>query len=125
MTPEELRQRLPEGYILAEKDAVVSREAAEAALQELRFDREIDLELTRSGARNLSAARAMLDLNALREEPKKLKHAVGEIRRENSWLFGETPLLDSASTLSPRPAKPDPDQMSDEEYYRYRKEQQR
>lgn len=122
LTPEELREILPEGYALVEKDGWIPREEAENQLRSLHFDRELDLELTRCGAKSLTAARALLDTEALRENPEGMREAVGKIRRENDWLFSPQLLVSTSAALTPR-RTPDTDHMSDAEYYEYRKQQ--
>lgn len=121
MTLEELSALLPEGYVLVEKDAWVPRQEAEDQVRALAFDREIDLELTRCGAKSLTAARSLLDLSALREQPGEVKNAMGKIRKENDWLFTREPLMTSGMTLQPR-ASADVEHMTDAEYYAYRKQ---
>lgn len=118
---EELSGMIPEGYALIEKDGWIPREQAEEQLRAMTFDREIDLELTRCGAKSLTAARALLDLEALRDQPEGVKTAVGKIRKENDWLFRQESLMSSGGTLSPRKTI-DTENMSDAEYYAYRKQ---
>ena len=121
LTPEELSALLPEGYVLIEKDAWIPRQQAEDQIRAMAFDREVDLELTRCGAKNLTAARSLLNLQALREQPGEVRNAVGRIRKENDWLFSREPLMTSGMTLQPR-ASADVEHMTDAEYYAYRKQ---
>lgn len=118
---EEITAMIPEGYALVEKDGWVPRQQAEEQIRTMMFDREIDLELTRCGAKSLTAARALMDLNGLRDQPENLKAAVGKIRKENDWLFQSEPVLSSGGALVPRRSI-DTESMSDAEYYAYRKQ---
>ncbi len=122
LTVEELSTLLPEGYALVEKDGWIPRQQAEEQIRSIAFDREIDLELTRNGAKSLTAARALLDLESLRKDPEGMRTAVGKIRKENDWLFQQEPLMNSGAVLTPRRAV-DTESMSDAEYYAYRKQQ--
>lgn len=122
LSAEELREMIPEGYALVEKDGWIPREEAENQLRSLHFDRELDLELTRCGAKSLTAARALLDTEALRGNPEGMRDAVSRIRRENDWLFSARPLYSSGVAMTPR-RETDTEQMSDAEYYEYRKQQ--
>lgn len=121
LSVEEISALIPEGYALVEKEEWVPRQQAEEQLRSLSFDREIDLELTRCGAKSLTAARALLDLAQLRQAPEEMKNAVNKIRKENDWLFQSEPLMKSGLSLSPKRAV-DTEQMSDAEYYAYRKQ---
>lgn len=121
LTVEEVTARLPEGYALVEKDGWIPREQAEEQLRAMAFDREIDLELTRCGAKSLTAARALLNLEELRNSPDGMRSAVDRIRKENDWLFQREPLMSSGAMLTPRRTV-DTESMSDAEYYAYRKQ---
>ncbi|MBO5221656.1 MAG: hypothetical protein J6C26_05025 [Clostridia bacterium] len=121
LSPEELSALLPEGYALVEKDSWIPRQQAEEEIRSLSFDRDVDLELTRCGAKSLTAARALLDLKLLRENPQEMKNAVGKIRKENDWLFQSEPLMKSGMSLTPKRSV-DTETMSDAEYYAYRKQ---
>ena len=121
LTPEELSALIPDGYALVEKDGWIPRQEAEEQLRSLTFDREIDLELTRMGARSLTAARALLDMKTLREQPDTVKAAVGKICKENDWLFRKEETFSSGGRLTPRRTV-DTDLMSDAEYYAYKKQ---
>ena len=121
LTPEELAELIPEGYALVEKDGWIPRREAEERLQAITFDREVDLELTRCGAKSITAARALLDLKALREQPEGVKSAIGKIRKENDWLFQKEPTYSSGGSFVPRRTV-DTDLMSDAEYYEYKKQ---
>ena len=107
-----------------ERDGWVPREQMEQELNNLKFDREIDLELTRCGAKNLTAARALLDLNAIRNDPGSMKSAVGKLRKESNWMFRSDNLMASGGILAPR-READTERMSDAEYYAYRKQHKR
>lgn len=120
MTLEEISPFLPDGYALVEKDTWIPRQQAEEQIQKLSFDREIDLELTRCGAKSLTAARALLNMQDLRQNPQNMKGAVGRIRKENDWLFQSEPLMESGLSLVPKRTV-DTEQMSDAEYYAYKK----
>ena len=121
LTVEEITARLPEGYALVEKDGWIPREEAEARLASAAFDRTVDLELTRRGAKSLTAARALLDLNQLRQSPDGIGGAVEQIRKENDWLFQNQSTFSSGAVLTPRRTV-DTENMSDAEYYAYRKQ---
>lgn len=121
LSPEELSALIPEGYALVEKDGWVPREEAEEQLRSMSFDRTVDLELTRCGAKSLTAARALLDLSRLREEPDSVVSAVNKIRQENDWLFQKQPTFSSGGALTPRRSV-DIEAMTDAEYYAYRKQ---
>ncbi len=121
LSVEELSSLIPEGYALVEKDGWIPREEAEAQLQAMSFDRQIDLELTRCGAKSLTAARALLDLNHLRENPDGVSSAVGKIKKENDWLFQHQSTFSSGGVLTPRRSV-DTETMTDAEYYAYRKQ---
>ncbi|MBO5214162.1 MAG: phage scaffolding protein [Clostridia bacterium] len=121
LTVEELSALLPEGYALVEKDGWIPRQQAEEQLRALSFDRQIDLELTRCGAKSLTAARALLDLNQLRENPDGVASAVGKIRKENDWLFQKESTFSTGAVLTPRRSV-DTESMTDAEYYAYRKQ---
>lgn len=121
LTVEELSALLPEGYALVEKDGWIPREQAEEQLRTLSFDRQIDVELTRCGAKSLTAARALLNLSELREAPDTISSAVGKIKKENDWLFQQPPTFSSGAGLTPRKSV-DTETMSDAEYYAYRKQ---
>ncbi len=121
MSVEEISALLPEGYALVEKDGWIPREQAEEQLRAMSFDRQVDLELTRCGAKSLTAARALLDLNQLRENPDGVASAVGKIRKENDWLFQHQSTFSSGATLTPRRSV-DTETMTDAEYYAYRKQ---
>ena len=121
LTPEELAELIPEGYALVEKDGWIPRREAEERLQAITFDREVDLELTRCGAKSITAARALLDLKALREQPEGVKSAIRKIRKENDWLFQKEPTYSSGGSFVPRRTV-DTDLMSDAEYYEYKKQ---
>ena len=113
-TRQELEKLLPQGMQLVDTDTWVPR----AELEKARADREIDLALTRRGARNLTAARALMP-----EGPRTTEEicaAVEQLKAENDWLFRAETLRASGSPLTPRPAV-DPDKMSDAEYYAYRR----
>ena len=121
MTVEEISARLPEGYALVEKDGWIPREQAEEQIRALSFDRTVDLELTRSGAKSLTAARALLDLGKLRESPDGIAGAVEKIRKENDWLFQQESTYSTGAVFTPRRSV-DVENMSDAEYYAYRKQ---
>lgn len=121
LTVEEISALLPDGYALVEKDGWIPREQAEEQLRALSFDRQIDLELTRCGAKSLTAARALLDLNQLRENPDGVVSAVGQIRKENDWLFQKESTFSTGAVLTPRRSV-DTETMTDAEYYAYRKQ---
>lgn len=121
LTAEELSALIPEGYALVEKEGWIPREQAEEQIRALTFDREIDLELTRCGAKSITAARALLNLEDLRQNPEGMKAAVGKIRTENDWLFTREPLMTSGMTLTPR-RNADVESMTDAEYYAYKKQ---
>ncbi len=121
LTVEEISALLPDGYALVEKDGWIPREQAEEQLRALSFDRQIDLELTRCGAKSLTAARALLDLNQLRENPDGVASAVGKIRKENDWLFQRESTFSTGAVLTPRRSV-DTETMTDAEYYAYRKQ---
>ena len=121
LTVEEIAARLPEGYALVEKDGWIPRVEAEARLESAAFDRTVDLELTRRGAKSLTAARALLDLNRLRQSPEGICGAVDKIRKENDWLFQNQSTFSSGAVLAPRRTV-DTENMSDAEYYAYRKQ---
>ena len=121
---EQIASLLPEGYALVERDGWVPREQMEQELNNLKFDREIDLELTRCGAKNLTAARALLDLNAIRNDPGSMRSAVGKLRKESNWMFRADSLMASGGILAPR-READTENMSDAEYYAYRKQHKR
>ena len=121
LTAEELSALIPEGYALVEKDGWIPREQAEEQIRALTFDREIDLELTRCGAKSITAARALLNLADLRQNPDGMKAAVGKVREENDWLFSREPLVTSGISLTPKRTA-DTETMSDAEYYAYKKQ---
>lgn len=121
LTVEEISALLPEGYALVEKDGWIPRQQAEEQLRALSFDRQVDLELTRCGAKSLTAARALLDLNQLRENPDGVASAVGKIRKENDWLFQREATFSTGAVLAPRRSV-DTETMTDAEYYAYRKQ---
>ena len=121
LTVEEISALLPEGYALVEKDGWIPRQQAEEQLRALSFDRQVDLELTRCGAKSLTAARALLDLNQLRENPDGVASAVGKIRKENDWLFQRESTFSTGAVLTPRRSV-DTETMTDAEYYAYRKQ---
>ncbi len=121
LSVEELSALIPEGYALVEKDGWIPRQQAEEQLRNLSFDRQIDLELTRCGAKSLTAARALLDLNHLRENPDGVSAAVGKVRKENDWLFQQQSTYSSGGVLAPRRSV-DTETMTDAEYYAYRKQ---
>lgn len=121
LSVEELTALLPEGYALVEKEGWIPRQQAEEQIRAITFDREIDLELTRNGAKSLTAARALLNVEKLRENPEEMKGSVGKIRRENDWLFSHEPLMQSGMALQSHPSA-DTESMSDAEYYQYRKQ---
>lgn len=121
LSVEEISALLPEGYALVEKDGWIPREQAEEQLRTMSFDRQVDLELTRCGAKSLTAARALLDLNKLRENPDGVSSAVGKIRKENDWLFQHQSTFSSGAVLTPRRSV-DTETMTDAEYYAYRKQ---
>ncbi len=121
LTPEEISALLPEGYALVEKDGWIPREEAEARVQSMAFDRAVDVELTKHGAKSLTAARALLDLKGLRENPEGVGAAVGKIKKENDWLFQNQSTFSSGAGLTPRTTV-DTEHMSDAEYYAYRKQ---
>ena len=121
LTVEEISALLPDGYALVEKDGWIPREQAEEQLRALSFDRQIDLELTRCGAKSLTAARALLDLSKLRENPDGVASAVGQIRKENDWLFQKESTFSTGAVLTPRRSV-DTETMTDAEYYAYRKQ---
>lgn len=121
LTVEEISALLPDGYALVEKDGWIPRQQAEEQLRALSFDRQVDLELTRCGAKSLTAARALLDLNQLRENPDGVVSAVGKIRKENDWLFQRESTFSTGAVLTPRRSV-DTETMTDAEYYAYRKQ---
>ncbi len=121
LTVEELSTLLPEGYALVEKDGWVPREEVETRMKNLTFDRTVDLELTKNGAKSLTAARALLDLKTLRENPEGVYAAIGKIKRENDWLFQREFTFSSGAGLIPKKTV-DTDSMSDAEYYAYKKQ---
>ncbi len=76
-------------------------------MDELRLDGDIDRELTGLGARNLRAARALLDMEALRasaDREAELLAQLEEIRRENGYLFrdGHTPVVSGPTARAER-----------------------
>ena len=114
----ELNELLPEGYQLVETANWVPR----SELVQAQCNREIDLALTRSGARNLTAARALLPQDLEVTDPKAVNEAIDRLKRENDWMFrSETPRA-SGHTFAPKPSV-DFSAMSDKEYYEYRKQQ--
>ena len=121
LSVDELSSLIPEGYALVEQGEWIPRQQAEEQLRNLSFDRQIDLELTRCGAKSLTAARALLDLKQLRENPDGVSSAVGKIRKENDWLFQQESTFSSGGVLTPRRSV-DTETMSDAEYYAYRKQ---
>lgn len=121
LTVEELSALIPEGYALVEKDGWIPRAEAEEQLQRMSFDRQVDLELTRCGAKSLTAARALLNLQNLRENPDGISSAVGQIKKENDWLFQQASTFSIGAVLTPRKSV-DTETMSDAEYYTYRKQ---
>jgi len=121
LSVEEISALLPEGYALVEKDGWIPRQQAEEQIRTMTFDREIDLELTRCGAKSLTAARALLDMEALRRNPEGMRGEIGRIRNENDWLFQQEPLMKSGMSLTAKRSV-DTEQMSDAEYYAYRKQ---
>lgn len=121
LSVEEISALLPEGYALVEKDGWIPRQQAEDQLRAMTFDREVDLELTRCGAKSLTAARALLNLEELREKPEGVRREIGRIRKENDWLFQREPLMKSGLSLTEKRSV-DTENMSDAEYYAYRKQ---
>lgn len=121
LSVEEISALLPEGYALVEKDGWIPRQQAEDQLRAMTFDREVDLELTRCGAKSLTAARALLNLEELREKPDGVRREIGRIRKENDWLFQREPLMKSGLSLTEKRSV-DTEHMSDAEYYAYRKQ---
>ncbi len=121
LSVEELSALIPEGYALVEKEGWIPREQAEEQIRALSFDRQIDLELTRWGAKSLTAARALLNLTQLRENPEEVCSAVSKIRKENDWLFQKESTFSSGGVLTPRRSV-DTETMTDAEYYAYRKQ---
>lgn len=121
LSVEEISALLPEGYALVEKDGWIPRQQAEDQLRAMTFDREVDLELTRCGAKSLTAARALLNLEELREKPEGVRREIGRIRKENDWLFQREPLMKSGLSLTEKRSV-DTEHMSDAEYYAYRKQ---
>ena len=76
-------------------------------MDELRLDGDIDRELPGLGARNLRAARALLDMEALRasaDREAELLAQLEEIRRENGYLFrdGHTPVVSGPTARAER-----------------------
>lgn len=64
--------------------------AGEREMEEMRTDFAIERELTGLGAKNLKAARALLDMDALRaseDSRAELIRQLEEIRRDNGYLF--------------------------------------
>ena len=121
LSVEEISALLPEGYALVEKDGWIPRQQAEDQLRAMTFDREVDLELTRCGAKSLTAARALLNLEQLRQKPEGVRSEIGRIRKENDWLFQREPLMKSGLSLTEKRSV-DTENMSDAEYYAYRKQ---
>lgn len=121
LSVEEISALLPEGYALVEKDGWIPRQQAEDQLRAMTFDREVDLELTRCGAKSLTAARALLNLEELRQKPDGVRSEIGRIRKENDWLFQREPLMKSGLSLTEKRSV-DTENMSDAEYYAYRKQ---
>ena len=121
LSVEEISALLPEGYALVEKDGWIPRQQAEDQLRAMTFDREVDLELTRCGAKSLTAARALLNLEELRQKPEGVRSEIGRIRKENDWLFQREPLMKSGLSLTEKRSV-DTEHMSDAEYYAYRKQ---
>ena len=121
LSVEEISALLPEGYALVEKDGWIPRQQAEDQLRAMTFDREVYLELTRCGAKSLTAARALLNLEELRQKPDGVRSEIGRIRKENDWLFQREPLMKSGLSLTEKRSV-DTENMSDAEYYAYRKQ---
>lgn len=93
-------------------------------LEKARGDREIDLALTRSGARNLTAARALLPPELVSASQEAIAAAVEKVKKENQWMFRDEPLRASGYPFTPKPAV-DLASMTDAEYYEYRRQQKK
>lgn len=113
-----------EGFGIEEINAE-ERSALEKELEYTRNEWKIELSLARNRAKNIKAARAMLDESELFDEKglsdERLSEQTQRLREENPWLFEEdAPKAKSVSTFLPqsRAVLRDPSQMSDDEYYK-------
>ncbi len=83
-------------------------EALKAELDRARLDAQVDLALEKSGARNIKAARALLDFDKLTlkaGEAVGLDQQIDAMRAENGFLFSRS----SASTAMKQGGAPAPD----------------
>lgn len=105
--------------------AAVKNTELEKELFAVKNDGKIDLFLSQSRAKNIKAARAMIDESEIFDEnglnEDLLAECTQKMKSENPWLFeSDEPMLKTVSTLLPRGhvTVKDPSRMSDEEFYK-------
>jgi len=109
-------------YAELEEKSSVSEEL-ENELKSVRDESKIELSLSLSRAKNIKAARAVLDTESVYDEnglsDELLKSQIETMKRENPWLFDAESTVAVVSTGRPHGhgMKTDTSRMSDEEYY--------
>ncbi|MBE6895806.1 MAG: hypothetical protein E7477_01790 [Ruminococcaceae bacterium] len=97
----------------------------ESELLSVKNESRIELLLSQTRAKNIKAARAMLDESSVYDEnglnDELLSEHTEKLKRENPWLFeDEAPQVRTVSTFLPkgRTVTKDASRMSDEEFYK-------
>ncbi|MBQ6052546.1 MAG: phage scaffolding protein [Clostridia bacterium] len=124
---ETFEKRLGEkgGFRIVSSDEPDGEKELLQELERVKNEGKISLALAQSRAKNIKAARAMINDSLLFDEngfnDDLLYEQTSRLRSENPWLFEESePQAKSVSTYLPRGRAEfrDPSRMSDEEYYK-------
>ena len=124
---ETFEKRLDEkgGFSIVSSDEIIGEKELLRELENVKNESKINLALSQSRAKNIKAARAMIDDSLLFDEnglnEDLLYEETSRLRSENPWLFEERePTEKNVSTYLPRGRSEfrDPSRMSDEEYYK-------
>lgn len=110
-------------YAAMEEKSLMS-ESLENELKSVRDESRIELSLSLSRAKNIKAARAVLDTDAVYDEnglnDELLKSQIDAMKTAEPWLFEGEQAPSVVSTARPQghSFRKDPSRMSDEEYYK-------
>lgn len=113
MTFDEFLSELPENVDIINKTEWVQR----TLLDRADVDRRLDTVLATERVRNITAARALLDLEALYAKPDSLPDAVARMRQQNPYLFDDAPTQSTGLRFTQTEPVAD-DLLSDEDFYK-------